>query len=136
MNIKMHDIIDMNETEITDFSEISSRIEVLVGAREPFENFRKKPDSQGSTGNSRSSSDYSHLHVAHSLLYIHIKYPHFGLFIYISLGTTMINTMEESSSEEEEEKEEDIIAVSSSLAHSYGHTWSRFNDFEISCAST
>ena len=117
----MHDIIDMNETEITDFSEISSRIEVLVGAREPFENFRKKskPDSQGSTGNSRSSSDYSHLHVAHSLLYIHIKYPHFGLFIYISLGTTMINTMEESSSEEEEEKEEDIIAVSSCLPPSW-----------------
>merc|ERR1711990_305908 len=52
MNIKMHDINDMNETEITDFSEISSRIEVLVGAREPFENFRKNPksDSQGSTG--------------------------------------------------------------------------------------
>ena len=55
----MHDTIDMNETEITDFSEISSRIEVLVGARESFH--RKRPDSQGSTGNFRSSSDYSHL---------------------------------------------------------------------------
>ena len=72
----MHDIIDMNETEITDFSEISSRIEVLVGAREPFENFHKnsKPDSQGSTGNSRLSSDYSHLYEAYSLLYIHLTY--------------------------------------------------------------
>ena len=38
----------------------------------------------------------------------------------ISLGTTMINTMEESSSEEEEEKEEDIIAVSTSLEPSCG----------------
>ena len=74
MNIKMHDISDMNETEITDFSEISSRIEVLVGAREPFENFRKnpKPDSQGSTGNSRSSPDYSHLYVANPLL-VHLR---------------------------------------------------------------
>ena len=64
MNKKMHDIIDMNETEITDFSEISSRIEVLVGAREPFENIHKnsKLDSQGSTGNSTLSSDYSHLY--------------------------------------------------------------------------
>jgi len=34
----------------------------------------------------------------------------------------MINTMEESSSEEEEEKEEDIIAVSTSLTPSCGHT--------------
>ena len=59
MNVKMHDTIDMNETEITDFSEISSRIEVLVGARESFH--RKRPDSQGSTGNFRSSSDYPHL---------------------------------------------------------------------------
>ena len=59
MNIKMHDTIDMNETEITDFSEISSRIEVLVGDRESFH--RKRPDSQGSTGNFRSSSDYSQL---------------------------------------------------------------------------
>ena len=123
----MHDIIDMNETEITDFSEISSRIEVLVGAREPFENSRKnsKPDSQGSTGNSRSSPDYSHLYVANPLL-VHLTYTHkistFRRFIYISSGTTMINTMEESSSEEEEEKEEDIIAVSSSLTPSCGHT--------------
>ena len=59
MNIKMHDTIDMNETEITDFSEISSRIEVLLGDRESFH--RKRPDSQGSTGNFRSSSDYPHL---------------------------------------------------------------------------
>ena len=57
MNIKMHDTIDMNETEITDFSEISSRIEVLVGDRESFH----RPDSQGSTGNFRSSPDYPHL---------------------------------------------------------------------------
>ena len=54
MNVKMH---DMNETEIKDFSEISSQIEALVGAREPFQNSRKNsrnsqsenPD-QGSTG--------------------------------------------------------------------------------------
>ena len=55
----MHDTIDMNETEITDFSEISSRIEVLVGARESFH--RKRPHSQGSTGNLRSLSYYTHL---------------------------------------------------------------------------
>ena len=43
----------------------------------------------------------------------------------ISLGTSMINTMEESSSEEEEEKEEDIIAVSTSV------TCNRGNQIEI-----
>ena len=41
----------------------------------------------------------------------------------------MINTMEESSSEEEEEKEEDIIAVSTSLTPSCGHTQRRLNAF-------
>ena len=55
MNVNLH---NMNETEIIDFSEISSLIQNLIAEKEPFQR------SQGSTGNFTLFTDFTDFKVS------------------------------------------------------------------------